>query len=130
MTVYGDGKYVRDWLHVNDHVSAIDLVIQKSKPTETYLVGGMTKDVSNLEIAKKLLTIFKKDKSYIKFVKDRPGHDRRYAVDWSKLNRELKWEPKHDFDDWLAKTVEWYIANQWWWRPLKQKAEKFYNSKP
>jgi dTDP-glucose 4,6-dehydratase len=127
MTIYGDGKYVRDWLHVNDHVKSIDMVIQKGKPEETYLVGGTTKDVSNLEIAKKLLKIFNKNESHIKFVKDRPGHDRRYAVNWGKIERELGWKPEHDFNEWLNKTVMWYINNDWWWRPLKGRAEKFYS---
>lgn len=123
--VYGDGKYVRDWLHVSDHVRAIDLVIKKGKLGETYLVGGMAKDINNLQIAKMLLRIFNKDHSYIKFVKDRPGHDRRYAVDWSKIRR-LGWKPKYDFDEWLGKTVQWYRQNEWWWRPLKSRAEKLY----
>lgn len=126
VTIYGDGKYVRDWLYVEDHVRAIDLVIKKGKVGETYLVGSMHKDVNNLEITEKLLKIFKKDKSYIKFVKDRAGHDRRYAINWSKINRELGWKPKYDLDTWLEKTVDWYKDNQWWWRPLKSAAEKLY----
>ena len=124
--IYGDGKYVRDWLYVEDHVRAIDLVIHKGKVGETYLVGGLTKDVNNLEITKKLLKIFKKGKESIKFVKDRPGHDRRYAVNWGKINKELGWKPKCDFDTWLVKTVKWYTQNEWWWRPLKNQAEKLY----
>ncbi len=126
VTIYGDGKYVRDWLYVEDHCRAIDLVIRKGKIGETYLVGGLTKDINNLEIAKKLLKIFGKDESSIKFVKDRLGHDRRYAVDWSKINKELGWKPKYDFDTWLIKTVDWYRQNEWWWRSLKKKAEKLY----
>jgi len=126
VTIYGDGKYVRDWLHVSDHACAIDVVIKKGKVGQTYLVGGLKRDINNLQIAKILLTIFKKDDSYIKFVKDRPGHDRRYAVDWGKINKELGWEPKHSFESWLLKTVDWYRQNEWWWRPLKAKAEKLY----
>lgn len=125
--IYGDGKYVRDWLFVDDHASAIDVVIKKGKVGETYVVGGNTKDINNLTIAKTLLKIFGKDESFIKYVKDRPGHDRRYAVDWRKINKELKWKPKHDFEKWLKVTVEWYINNQDWWRPLKKKAEKLYS---
>lgn len=124
--IYGDGKYVRDWLHVEDHYRAIDLVIHKGKVGETYLVGGLTHDVNNLEIANKLLKVFKMDKSHLKFVKDRPGHDRRYAVDWGKINKELGWKPKNDFDKWLLETVNWYKGNEWWWRPLKKKAEELY----
>lgn len=124
--IYGDGKYVRDWLNVIDHIRAINLVIHKGKIGETYLVGGLTKDVNNLAIAKKLLKIFGKSEDSLKFVKDRLGHDRRYAVDWSKINKELGWKPKYDFDKWLAETVNWYSSNQWWWRPLKNKAEKLY----
>ena len=124
--IYGDGKNVRDWLYVEDHCRAIDVVLQRARAGETYLVGGLTDDISNLEVAKKLLKIFKKDQSFIKFVKDRPGHDRRYAIDWSKIRRELGWIPKHDFDSWLVKTVEWYRKNEWWWRPIKKEAEKLY----
>jgi dTDP-glucose 4,6-dehydratase len=125
MTIYGDGKYVRDWLYVKDHSRAIDLVIQKGKVGETYLVGGLKKDVNNLEIANKLLEIFHKDQSYIKFVKDRPGHDRRYAINFRKI-KKLGWKPEYDFDTWLTKTVDWYKNNEWWWRPLKEEAEKLY----
>lgn len=127
VTIYGDGKYVRDWLHVNDHISAIDLVIKKGKIGETYLVGSTIKEVNNLEIAKKLLKIFGKDEDkYIKFVKDRAGHDRRYAIDWSKL-KKLGWEPKYaDLDEGLKKTVDWYEENEWWWRPLKKISDKLY----
>ena len=123
--VYGDGKYIRDWLHVEDHCAAIDLVLTKGKVGETYLVGSTIREINNLEIARKLLKIFNLDDSYIKFVKDRPGHDRRYAIDSEKI-RELGWEPKHDLDIWLSKTVEWYKNNEWWWRPLKQQAEELY----
>lgn len=126
LPIYGDGKNVRDWLYVEDHCSAIEAVLEKGKPGETYLVGGLTEDVSNLEVAKKLLKIFGKDESFIKFVKDRPGHDRRYAVDWGKINRDLGWEPKYGFDTWLSKTVDWYKENKGWWEPLKKEAEDLY----
>lgn len=124
--LYGDGKYVRDWLYVGDHCRAIDLVLNKGKVGETYLVGGLTHDINHLEVAGKLLKVFGKNKNLIKFVKDRPGHDRRYAVDWSKIKNELGWEPKYGFDEWLARTVDWYRQNQWWWRPLKTEAENLY----
>jgi len=126
LPVYGDGKYVRDWIYVGDHVMAIEKVVKNGKVGKTYLVGGLTKDINNLEVCNKLLKIFGKDKSYLKFVKDRPGHDRRYAVDWTKISKDLDWVPKHGFDTWLEKTVNWYRENEWWWRPIKQKAEKLY----
>jgi len=124
--LYGDGKYVRDWLFVEDHVRAIELVLENGKAGETYLVGGLTEDINNLEVIKKLLNIFGKDESSIKFVEDRKGHDRRYAVDWSKINKELGWKPLFGFDEWLEKTVGWYKENSWWWKPLKEEAEKLY----
>lgn len=127
--IYGDGKYVRDWLHVEDHCRAIDMILQKKslgEKGETFLIGGTTDDINNLGVAKKILKIFSKSDSMIKFVKDRAGHDRRYAVDWSKAKKELNWKPKHNFDTWLARTVEWYKENEWWWRPLKGESEKLY----
>ena len=124
--IYGDGKYVRDWLYVGDHCRAIDSVINKGVPGETYMVGGLTEDINNLEIAKKLLKIFGKDEGFIRFVKDRPGHDRRYAIDWSKIRNNLGWKPEHNFDEWLGKAVEWYRENEWWWKPLKEEAENLY----
>ena len=124
--LYGDGKYVRDWLYVEDHCRAIDLVLHKGKVGETYLIGGVTNDISNLEVAKKLLKIFGRGPLFLKQVKDRPGHDRRYAIDFSKIKKELFWKPEYDFDTWLTKTVEWYKDNEWWWRPLKEEAEKLY----
>ncbi len=124
--IYGDGKYVRDWLYVEDHCRAIDIVLKKGKVGETYLVGGLTEDINNLEVAKRLLKIFGKDESLLKFVKDRPGHDRRYAVDWTKIKKELGWKPLFSFDEYLEKTVDWYRENGWWWKPLKAKAEALY----
>lgn len=124
--IYGDGKYVRDWLHVLDHCRAIDAILQSGKVGETYLVGGMTKDISNLEVANMLIAYMEAGEDKIEFVKDRPGHDRRYAVDWSKINQELGWEPEHSFEEWLQETVDWYKENESWWRPLKQEAEGIY----
>ena len=117
--VYGDGFYVRDWLYVEDHCRAIDLILQKGKIGETYLVGGLTEDISNIEIVKRILKIMGKDESQIEFVKDRPGHDRRYAIDWSRINQELGWQPEHDFDEYLKLTVDWYKNNQEWWKRIK-----------
>lgn len=124
--IYGDGKYVRDWLHVDDHCRAIDMVMQKRKGGEDYLIGGLADDLDNLEVAKRLIKIFGEDDKSIKFVKDRPGHDRRYAIDWTKAKKDLGYKPKYNFEKWLAKTVEWYKDNEWWWRPLKNKAEDLY----
>lgn len=133
LKIYGDGLYVRDWLYVKDHCRAIDLILHHPKPGETYTVGGMSHDINNLAIAKLLLKIFGLEEDLpagqagkIQFVKDRPGHDRRYAVNWSKIQREYAWQPEHSFADWLAETVNWYKQNEPWWRPLKQEAETLY----
>lgn len=117
--LYGDGLYVRDWLYVEDHCRAIDLVLMKGKIGETYCVGGMTSDINHLTIAKKILKLLGKDEDQIEFVEDRLGHDRKYSVDWSKIKKELGWEPLHNFDEWLGKTVEWYKENKSWWKKLK-----------
>lgn len=124
--VYGDGLYVRDWLYVDDHARAIDMVLQKGKIGQTYLVGGMTKLFSNIEIAKKILHLLGKDESSIEFVKDRPGHDRRYDVDWTKIKNELGWEPLHNFDEYLEKTVAWYQEHTDWWKRVKSGEYKEY----
>ncbi len=126
LPIYGDGLSVRDWLYVEDHVRAIESVIMGGRLGETYLIGGMTRDISNLDVARKLASIFGKKNSVIKFVKDRAGHDRRYAVDWSKIKNELGFRPRYDFDVWLEKTVDWYRENEWWWRSLKSRAENLY----
>ena len=120
--IYGDGLYVRDWLYVEDHCRAIDLVIRQGKVGETYCIGGMTEDINNLTVAKKVLALLGQDESMIEFVQDRPGHDRRYAIDWSKIKNELGWEPEYDFDRWLEKTVAWYKQNEWWWQKLLSRA--------
>ena len=125
--VYGDGLYVRDWLQVEDHCRAIEAVLMNGHVGETYCVGGMTQDISNLEIVKKIIILLGKDDSMIEFVKDRPGHDRRYAIDWGKINRELGWHPAYDFETWLQKTVDWYRENREWWKRLKNaEFEKYY----
>lgn len=127
--VYGDGLYVRDWLYVEDHVRAIDAVLSKGKIGETYCVGGMTEDINHLSLIKKILKLLGKDESYIEFVKDRPGHDRRYAVDWSKIKKELGWEPMHNFDEYLLKTADWYKENKIWWQNIKSGEYKDYYKK-
>jgi len=117
--IYGDGKYVRDWLYVEDHCRAIDLVLTKGRIGETYCIGGLTDDVNNLELIKKVLKIMGKDESVLEYVKDRLGHDRRYAVDWSKAKNELGYQPECDLDTYLEKTIQWYQANESWWKRIK-----------
>jgi dTDP-glucose 4,6-dehydratase len=127
--VYGDGLYVRDWLYVEDHCRAIDLILQKGMLGETYCVGGLTEDLSNLAILKKIIKLLGKTEDSLEYVKDRPGHDRRYALDWSKIKRELGWQPLHNFDEWLGKTVKWYQENDSWWKNVKNGEYKEYYQK-
>lgn len=127
--VYGDGLYVRDWLYVEDHVRAIDLILARGKIGETYFVGGFAEDISNLEVLKKVLKIMGKSEEEIEFVKDRPGHDRRYAIDWSKIERELGWKPEHDFEEALKLTINWYKDNLNWWKHTKTGEYKEYYKK-
>ena len=125
--IYGYGLYVRDWLYVEDHCKAIDLIIQKGEIGETYFIGGLTEDINNLEVIKKIIKIMNKDESMLEFVKDRPGHDRRYAIDWSKINKELDWKPEYDFDEYLKITIDWYMKNQSWWKNIKSgEYQKYY----
>ena len=118
--VYGDGFYIRDWLFVEDHTSAILTILEKGKVGETYLISA-DNEYTNIDIAKKILRILKKDKSLIEFVKDRPGHDRRYALDGSKI-KKLGWKQKNSFDKSLEATVQWYKENRNWWKKLKRKS--------
>lgn len=127
--VYGDGKYVRDWLYVDDHCRAIDAVLTRGRVGETYCVGGLTEDVDNLTIIKNILSIMGKDESQIEYVTDRPGHDRRYAVDWTKINKELGWKPENDFQTWLNLTVSWYREHEDWWKRVKSGEYKEYYAK-
>ena len=124
--VYGDGKNVRDWLYVEDHCRAIDLVLHKGKVGETYCVGGVMEDIDNLTVVRKILALLGKDESMITYVKDRPGHDRRYAIKWEKIQTELGWKPAYSFDEWLGKTVDWYQKNQEWWKRVKSGAYQEY----
>jgi len=116
--VYGDGMQVRDWLFVEDHCEAIDLIIQKGKIGETYCVGGNS-EKTNMEIVKKILELLGKGEEMIEYVKDRPGHDRRYAIDFSKIKSELGWQPRTSFEDGMKQTVEWYKNNESWWKNIK-----------
>ena len=128
LPVYGDGLNVRDWLHVEDHCSAIALVIEKGKEGETYNVGGNC-EKTNLEITETILQVLGKPKSLIKFVKDRPGHDRRYAIDSTKIQRELGWSPGFGFREGMEKTVQWYMDNTTWWKKIKSGEYQEYYSK-
>ena len=117
LPVYGKGENVRDWLHVSDHCEAIDLIIHKGKVGEVYNVGGHN-ERTNLEVVKTILKALDKPESLIKFVTDRPGHDMRYAIDPTKLETELGWEPKYNFDTGIAQTIEWYLNNKEWWQNI------------
>ncbi len=117
--VYGDGKNVRDWLYVEDHCRAIDMILERGKIGETYAVGGLTQDIDNITVVEKILNHMGKDESFIEFVSDRPGHDRRYAIDWTKIQNELGWKPQADFDTYLEKTIAWYKDHEVWWKQIK-----------
>jgi dTDP-glucose 4,6-dehydratase len=128
--VYGDGLNVRDWIYVLDHCRAIDAVVQNGKIGEVYNVAG-NNERTNLEIIKELLRQVNKPESLITFVKDRPGHDRRYAIDSSKIEHELGWKPTYSFVQGIADTVKWYLEDKEWWQRIKsgdylQYYEKWY----
>jgi len=118
LPLYGDGLYVRDWLYVVDHCKALDLVLHEGKTGEIYNISG-NQEMTNLGITELILKKLNKPKSLIKHVKDRPAHDRRYALDSSKIKKELGWKPDASFEEGLSKTVEWYIANEKWWQKVK-----------
>lgn len=117
LPVYGDGKNVRDWLYVTDHCKAIDVIIHKGKSGEVYNVGGHN-EMTNIDIVKLICKKLNKPESLIKFVTDRKGHDRRYAIDPAKITRELGWAPETAFAVGIQKTVDWYLANEQWWRQI------------
>lgn len=117
LPVYGDGANVRDWLYVEDHCSAIDLIICHGREGEVYNVGGHN-EKSNLDVVKIILKALGKSEDLITFVKDRPGHDRRYAIDPMKIHNELGWLPQTKFEDGIAKTIAWYLANKEWWQEI------------
>ncbi|MBX4204822.1 MAG: dTDP-glucose 4,6-dehydratase [Candidatus Doudnabacteria bacterium] len=120
LPVYGNGSNVRDWIHVEDHNAGVDVVLGKGKIGETYLLGGNA-EKSNLEVVKTILKLMGKDDSLIEFVKDRPGHDLRYAIDSSQTEKELGWTRKHDFESGMRDTIAWYDAHEDWWRKLLSK---------
>jgi dTDP-glucose 4,6-dehydratase len=116
--VYGTGKNVRDWIHVNDHCRALEYLLEHGNTGEIYNIGGGN-ERTNLEITEMILRLLGKNSSMIEFVPDRPGHDLRYSLDCSKLHT-LGWRPGHTFETALQDTVSWYVQNEWWWRPLKR----------
>ena len=117
LPVYGNGENVRDWLHVSDHCEAIDLIIHKGKVGEVYNIGGHN-ERTNLQVVQTILKALDKPESLIKYVKDRPGHDRRYAIDPTKIETELGWKPKYNFDTGIAQTIQWYLDNEDWWKHI------------
>ena len=120
--VYGFGKNVRDWIYVEDNCDALNFILEHGKDGEIYNIAGKN-EKNNMYITRKILQYLGKDESYIEHVEDRKGHDFRYSLNANKL-RKLGWKPKHKFDEMLKKTVEWYMENEWWWRPLKTKMQK------
>jgi dTDP-glucose 4,6-dehydratase len=114
LPVYGDGLNVRDWLHVRDHCAALVTVLRDGTPGEVYNIGG-NNEWANIDIVKRILRLLGKPESLIAYVKDRPGHDRRYAIDAAKIKRELGWSPTIGFDDGIAETVAWYVTHTTWW---------------
>lgn len=117
LPIYGDGLNIRDWLHVEDHCQAIDLVLHKGRNGEVYNVGG-NNERTNIEIVQTILKHLNKPESLMKFVTDRPGHDRRYAIDATKLRTELGWSPKYNFDTGIEQTINWYLNNREWWENI------------
>ncbi|MGB9804824.1 dTDP-glucose 4,6-dehydratase [Desulfofundulus sp.] len=128
LPVYGDGLNVRDWLHVEDHCRALELVLFRGRPGEVYNIGGHG-ERTNLEVVRAILKLLGRPESLIRYVNDRPGHDRRYAIDPSKITRELGWRPRHTFEEGLAATVEWYRQNRPWWERVKSGEYKDYYTK-
>jgi dTDP-glucose 4,6-dehydratase len=125
LPVYGDGQNVRDWLYVEDHCEALLAVLERGRPGEVYNIGG-NNEYPNLEIVRLVLRTLGKPESLIRFVKDRPGHDRRYAIDAGKIRRELGWEPRHRFEQALPLTVRWYQAHSVWLQRVRSGAYREY----
>ncbi|MEW5799928.1 MAG: dTDP-glucose 4,6-dehydratase [Bacteroidota bacterium] len=126
LPVYGDGLNVRDWLYVEDHCSALDVVLHKGKIGDVYNIGGHN-EWKNIDIVKLILKDLDKPESLITYVKDRPGHDRRYAIDAAKIKNDLGWIPAHTFESGIKKTITWYLENrQWWERIISGEYKKYY----
>lgn len=127
LPVYGRGANVRDWLYVEDHALALEMVMAAGKPGESYNIGGRA-ERTNLQVVEAICDLLDRKRPFpggrphrqlISFVEDRPGHDRRYAIDPSRAERDLGWKPRESFETGLEKTVDWYLANEWWWRPIR-----------
>lgn len=126
LPVYGLGNNIRDWLYVEDHARALDLIVEQGRVGETYNVGGRN-EVSNIDVVRRICSLLdqrlpteRPREELIRFVTDRPGHDARYAIDASRIEQELGWKAQQNFETGIARTVDWYLANDWWWRPLRQ----------
>jgi dTDP-glucose 4,6-dehydratase len=127
LPVYGKGENVRDWLYVEDHARALDLIAERGRVGETYNVGGRN-ERRNIDVVRRICAVLdelmpanRPREELIEFVTDRPGHDARYAIDATKLETELGWRAQEDFDSGIEKTVQWYLDNEWWWRPLRER---------
>ena len=118
LPIYGDGMHVRDWIYVEDHCGALDVVLHHGREGEVYNIGGRS-ERANLVVAQTILDRLGKPHSLIRFVTDRPGHDRRYAIDFSKIERELGWKPSISFEEGISRTVEWYLTHREWWKKIK-----------
>ncbi len=117
LPVYGDGQNIRDWIYVIDHNDAVELVLEKGKIGEVYNIGA-TNEMRNIQIVKLILKYLKKSDDLIQFVKDRPGHDKRYAIDSTKIKNELNWKPVYSFEDAIIQTIDWYVKNRSWWEGI------------
>lgn len=117
--VYTPGNQVRDWLYVEDHCSAIEAILLKGKVGETYCIGGLTQDISNIEVIKMILKLMGAGEDMTELVKDRQGHDVRYAIDWTKIHTELGWSPSVTLEEGLQKTIAWYTEHRDWWKEIK-----------
>lgn len=128
LPVYGDGMNIRDWLYVEDHCSAIDLVIHSGRAGEVYNIGG-NNERANIHIVKEILKELGKPESLITYVEDRPGHDRRYGIDASKITRELGWKPQYDFETGIKETIRWYLNHEEWWTRIQSGDYQAYYAK-
>jgi dTDP-glucose 4,6-dehydratase len=127
LPVYGKGENVRDWLYVEDHARALDTIAERGRPAETYNVGGRN-ERKNIDVVRRICAVLdeivpgnRPREELIEFVTDRPGHDARYAIDATKIESELGWRAQENFDSGIEKTVQWYLDNEWWWRPLRER---------